>query len=148
MAKKTVKVTPKECETTEAKKETGKIKVKFMRYKNIVLVETLSLPERFEQKPDPYIPLITVGNNRVTVCHSLDARPYGNNDCYLIANGLTPVHIMKYDSLEEAEKAIKKFSTMIRGVNRLDELGRTGHITESETEEVEAASFDATVIAQ
>lgn len=110
-----------------------KVKVKFMRYKNVVLMEVLEMPKKYRGKDTLII------SKRGTI-KSLCVPEIRNNLLCLRGN------ITKYDNdcstysystTTEALKAIKNFSSLIHELNRRDaepvvECGECGECGEFE----------------
>lgn len=95
-----------------------KVKVKFMRYKNIVLMEVLEMPEKYRGKGE----LIASLDEKVTIrsLHHPHIR-----DSVLFLRGDLIAHdddcdVCVYNTPEDALEGIKKFSNLIHELNERD----------------------------
>ena len=93
-----------------------KVKVKFMRYKNIVLMEVLEMPEKYREKDE----LIASEGASIQSVYSPDIR---ESVLYLRGNKTecdNNVSAWTYDTTADALKFINKFSDLIHELNKRD----------------------------
>ena len=108
-----------------------KIKVKFLRYKNIVLMEVLEMPEKYRD-------IGTIIEDGDYTIGSRGNPALANRYCYLRGsfksydNHVTFCH---YQSEEVAKKTVEKFTELINEINAIDNM---------RTEEVELG-FEVTI---
>lgn len=93
-----------------------KVKVKFMRYKNVVLMEVLEMPEKYRGKGE----LIA---SELTSIHSVKVPGIGESMLYVrgdMTEGDNEVCVKTYNTTADALLAIKKFSSLIYELNERD----------------------------
>ena len=93
-----------------------KVKVKFLRYKNVVLMEVLEMPENYRAKGE----LIA---SEWTSIHSIGMPDIRGSVLYLRGNMTecdNAVHTWTYKTTADALKAIKNFSELIHKLNEGD----------------------------
>ena len=93
-----------------------KVKVKFMRYKNVVLMEVLEMPENYRGKDE----LIA---SEWTSIHSVGRPDIRGSVLYLRGNMTefdNVVCTQTYRTMADALEAIKKFSELIHKLNERD----------------------------
>lgn len=108
-----------------------KIKVKFLRYKNIVLMEVLEMPEKYRDMGN----IIDDGDYSIA---SRGNPSLLNRRCYLRGHFKdydNYVAFCCYQSEEDAKKAVEKFTEFINEINARDNM---------RTEEVELG-FEVTI---
>ena len=93
-----------------------KVKVKFMRYKNVVLMEVLEMPEKYRRKGE-------LSASELASIHSVNVPDIGDSVLYLrgdMTEGGNKVCIQTYITTTAACVAIKIFSDLIYELNERD----------------------------
>lgn len=93
-----------------------KVKVKFMRYKNVVIMEVLEMPEKYRGKGK------LIDSGRISI-KSVDAPEI--TDFILYLRGDTTEFdnnccVYAYNTTADARKAVKRFSSLIHELNERD----------------------------
>lgn len=93
-----------------------KIKVKFWRFDNLVVMRVLDMPERYRGK-------FTLDSGKGYSIVSMSSPEISDTTLYLRGNNQQKDNdyaFLKYETAEEAKGAIDKFSRMIRELNEED----------------------------